>query len=87
MNFADPVTELKAVNEKLKEADRQILLLKTECTRWQDESNELNVKCQTYEAQLNQKCDEFKKIISEKDVGSSTFVLFFSVNLSYLLIV
>ena len=66
----DPTVELKAVNDKLKESERQVLLLKNECSRWQDEANELNVKCQTYEAQLNQKCEEYKKIIAEKDVGN-----------------
>lgn len=63
----DPTSELKVAKDKIKEYERQIELIKIESTRWQEESSELSIKCQTYEAQLNQKADEYRKSISEKD--------------------
>lgn len=62
------MNELKVANERLKEHERHIEMLKNESIRWQEEANESNVKCKTYEAQLEQKQLEFKQIISQKDV-------------------
>ena len=64
----DPENELKVVNEKLKENEKRLELLKMECARWEDETNELNLRCQTYEAQLEQRQNEFRQSIISKDV-------------------
>jgi hypothetical protein len=48
-------------------------MLKIETTRWQEESNELALKCRTYEAQIEQKQLEFKQIIQQKDVNVCYF--------------
>lgn len=64
----DPENELKVVSEKLKENEKKLEILKMECARWEDESNELNQKCQTYEAQMEQKQNEFRQSIISKDV-------------------
>ena len=56
-------------NEKLKESDRQIELLKSELSRLHEGSSELSIKCKTFEAQLEQKSIEFKNAIAEKNVS------------------
>jgi len=48
-------------------------MLKVEVTRWQDEANELILKCRTYEARLEQKQTEFKQILLHKDVKKRFF--------------
>ena len=66
--FLDPTTEVKVANEKVKEKERHIEALKAECTRWQEEANELNIKCQSYEAQLEQRLADYRQTLSQKDV-------------------
>ena len=39
-----------------------------ESSRWQEEANELNVKCQTYETQLELKNTEYRNILTQKEV-------------------
>ena len=39
-----------------------------ELTNWQEESNELNVKCKTFEAQLEQRQSEYRSQLIAKDV-------------------
>ncbi|CAF0712604.1 unnamed protein product [Brachionus calyciflorus] len=63
----DPENELKVVNEKLKDNEKRLELLKSECARWEDETNELNLRCQTYETQLEQKQNEFRQTLITKD--------------------
>ena len=67
-NFQDPTTELKVITDKLKENEKHVEFLKIELTRWQDESNELNLKCQTYEAQLEQRSNDYRAELLAKDV-------------------
>lgn len=64
----DPSAEIKVLNDKIKESEKRIEILKMECSRWEDESNELNLKCRTYEAQFEQKQNEFRQQIISKDV-------------------
>ena len=64
----DPNTELKVVKEKLKENEQHVEILKAENTRWQEEFNELNLKCQSLEAQLEQKTNEHRQAIQAKEV-------------------
>lgn len=66
-DVVDPNTELKVVSDKLKENERRCDLLKMECDRWQEESNELNLKCKTLEAQLDQRNNEYRSQIMQKD--------------------
>ncbi|RNA04179.1 Thyroid receptor-interacting 11, partial [Brachionus plicatilis] len=63
----DPENELKVVSEKLKENEKKLDLLKMECARWEDETNELNQRCLTYEAQIEQKQTEFRQSIISKE--------------------
>jgi hypothetical protein len=56
------------LNEKLKENEKRFELLKMESDRWQEESNELNLKCKTYEAQLEQRNNEYRSQLMQKDV-------------------
>ena len=72
-SILDPLNELKVVKDRLKEKEHQIEMLKIETTRWQEESNELALKCRTYEAQIEQKQLEFKQIIQQKDVNVCYF--------------
>ena len=74
----DPDAELKATNDKLKENEKHIETLKMELAKWQDESNELNLKCSTYEAQLEQSQVEYRSQIVSKDVS------FFSKEIIYI---
>ncbi len=73
----DPVAELKLVKTELKDKYHHIEMLKNEATRWQEEANELTLKCRTYEAQLEQKQAEFKQILLQKDVKYHLFFLSF----------
>lgn len=56
------------MDDKIKEMENHIETLNIECARWKDESNELNLKCKTYEAQLEQRQSEFKQQIILKEV-------------------
>ncbi len=56
------------LNDKLKENEKRFELLKMESDRWQEESNELNLKCKTYEAQLEQRNNEYRSQLMQKDV-------------------
>ena len=62
------MSENRALNERLKEKEHHIEMLKMETLRWQEESTELVLKCKTYETQLDQKQNEFKQILAQKDV-------------------
>lgn len=76
----DPENELKVVTEKLKENEKKLELLKNECARWEDETNELNEKCFAFETQLEQKQNEFRQSLISKDVKFNFkfyFILFF----------
>lgn len=59
---------MKVMEEKIKEMEKHIETLNMECTRWEDESNELTVKCKTYEAQLEQRQSEFRQQLLLKEV-------------------
>ena len=67
------MAELKVVKTELKDKYHHIEMLKIEATRWQEEANELMLKCRTYEAQLEQKQTEFKQILLQKDVKYNYF--------------
>lgn len=56
------------MKEKMKEMEKRIEAVNMECTRWQEEAHELNLKCQTYEAQLEQRQAEFRQQLLLKEV-------------------
>jgi hypothetical protein len=70
----DPNAELKIQMDKLKENEKHIETLKMELTKWQEEAHELNVKCGTYEAQLEQCQAEYRGQIISKDVISNLLI-------------
>lgn len=72
---SDPDTELRVTNDKIKDYEKHVEFLKIESSRWQDEANELNLKCQTYEAQLEQKSNEYRQQLIEKDVSYFRFIV------------
>lgn len=71
----DPQAEVRAGNEKLKEYERQLELVRRECARWQEEANEMGVKCQTYEAQLAQRHEEYRRLMADKEVSATYYLL------------
>ena len=48
--------------------EKHIENLNMECNRWKDESNELSLKCTTYESQLEQRQLEYKQQLFIKEV-------------------
>ena len=68
------------MNDKLKDNEKHVELLKMELAKWQEEANELNLKCQTYENQLEQKQFEHRNQIMSKDVH---FLFVFKLFCSY----
>ena len=65
----DPKAEVRAANEKCKEAERQLELVRSECARWREEASELAIKWQTCEAQMNQRAEEYRRVLADKDVS------------------
>jgi hypothetical protein len=61
----------------LKEKEKHIETLNMECARWQEESNELTLKCKTYEAQLEQRQIEFRQQLLLKEVNQIIYVVYF----------
>jgi hypothetical protein len=70
MIYEDPASEMRVYGDRLKEQEKQVELLKMECRRWQNETNELNLRCQSYEAQIEQRSGEFRQQVMSKDVGA-----------------
>ena len=77
-DVVDPSTQLKVNSDKLKESERHIELYKMECVRWQEQCNELQVKCETFEVQLEQRSNDYRAQINAKDVRVCLFL--FSTN-------
>ena len=48
-----------------------------ELAKWQEESNELNLKCKTFEAQLEQRQSEYRNQLLSKDVFEFMFFYIF----------
>ena len=74
----DPNAEMRVMGDKMKEMEKRIETLTMECTRWQEEAHELNLKCQTFEAQLEQRQAEFRQQLMLKEVLYTTLGILLS---------
>jgi chromosome segregation ATPase len=67
-DIVDAETEARSFSDRLKETDRQHELVKNECQRWREEAAELSLRCQSYEAQLEQKNGDHREQLAVKEV-------------------
>jgi hypothetical protein len=70
-DLQDPQIELKVSKDQLKEHENYIEVLKNECLRLNNETNEAIEKYQALEIQLDIFSAESKKQLTQKDVGST----------------
>jgi hypothetical protein len=59
---------MRTYSDRLRDTEKQLELLKNECERWKEESSELALRCNSYEAQLEQKTSDHREQMAVKEV-------------------